>query len=359
MEAAMEHQSNSEHRNVGRKCRFVFAGLVATATAALICAAPALAQPTVQPTGPAWPVQPQFEKSTKAREAISGAACAPTSTPVCLAGNDEKKYAQFFSIKDKTLIPGELIRLVPDEENGVEFGELDIEGVAYDRGFFYAIGSHGAPRKEDKEFDPTRFLIFRFKVNEQTGKPAFKFSEEFVDTEAIAKRNTLREVIKNTKEIGPFAEKHLDEENGANIEGIAVKGERIFLGFRGPSVGGNAFILAVDTNGVFGTGAMNPEVYSLPLGDNIGIRDLAPLKAAGMLVLSGPAVGKSGTYSVLHWDERSHAWKRLAVLGGIPAGGKPETLIVLDEENDAQHYRVLVLIESIENGHPLEFRVPR
>lgn len=247
---------------------------------------------------------------------------------------------------------------MPDKENGFELDELDTEGVAYDSGFFYVIGSHGAPRKTGKKFDPSRFFIFRFKVNEQSGKPDFKFSDDFVDTKAIEKRNTLREVIKNAQDIGPFAEKPLNDANGANIEGIAVKGERIFLGFRGPSVGGKAFILVVDVKGVFEGSAMNPRPpKDIPLGDKIGIRDLAGLKT-GMLILSGPAGDTSGTYSVSHWDDRSDAWKPLAVLGGIPAGGKPETLIVLDE-TDPQHYRVLVLIESIENGNPLEYLVPR
>lgn len=89
----MEHRSNFQYRGFGGKCCFAVAALVAAVTAALICGAPALAQPTIQPTGPAWPVQPQFEKSKKAREAISGAACAPTAPPVCLAANDEKNYA--------------------------------------------------------------------------------------------------------------------------------------------------------------------------------------------------------------------------------------------------------------------------
>jgi Protein of unknown function (DUF3616) len=352
----MGHRSNFEHCNAGRK-RGAAAGLLAAVTTALVCGAPAFAQPIIQPTGPAWTVQPKFEKNADARKAISGAACAPTSPPVCLAANDEKKYAQFFSIKDKALAPAELIRLVPDKENGIEFDELDAEGVAHDGGFFYVIGSHGAPRKAGKPIDPSRFFIFRFKVNEQSGKPDFKFSDDFVDTTAIEKRSTLREVIKTAPNIAPFAEKPLNDENGANIEGIAVKEGRIFLGFRGPSVAGKAFILTVDANGVFGSGSMNPTVHSVALGDKVGIRDLAALKT-GMLILSGPAGDTAGAYAISHWDEKSGASKSLAVLGGVPAGGKPETLIVLDE-GDPQHYRVLVLIEGIENANPLEYRVQR
>jgi hypothetical protein len=104
---------------------------------------------------------------------------------------------------------------------------------------------------------------------------------------------------------------------------------------------------------------MNPTVHLLPLGDNVGIRDLAALQE-GMLLLSGPTVGPAGTYAIWYWDEGSKdpTPTPLAVLGGVPAAGKPETVIVLDE-SDPQHYRVLVLIESIANGAPLEYLVPR
>jgi hypothetical protein len=61
---------------------------------------------------------------------------------------------------------------------------------------------------------------------------------------------------------------------------------------------------------------------------------------------------------VHYWDGQSAETKPLAVLGGIPAGGKPETLLVLSE-NNAKQFRVLVLIESIANASPLEYVIPR
>ena len=185
------------HPNKGSRAA-CFAGAL---TAALLFSAAASSQPTVAPNGPAWKVKPAFEKTDKVREAISGAACALTLPPTCLAVNDEKSYAQFFAIKGRKIVPHRLIRLVPD---GTEPGELDIEAVAYDRGFFYVTGSHGAPRNPGAAIDPSRFFIFRFRVNERTGKPRFRFGDEVVDTTAIVKTNALREVIKTTAEIGPF-----------------------------------------------------------------------------------------------------------------------------------------------------------
>jgi hypothetical protein len=325
--------------------------------AAQLCGAAAAAQPTIAPNGPPWKVKPPFEKSDKAREAISGAACALTLPPTCLAVNDETKYAQFFAIKGRKIDPSRLIRLMPDKVDGVELGSPDAEGTAYDRGFFYVIGSHGAPRNPGAAVDPSRFFILRFRVNERTGKPRFRFGDEIFDSTSIVKTNGLREVIRSAAGIGPFAEKPLGE-NGANIEGIAVKDDRMFLGFRAPSVDGRAFVLEVNVGFVFGNDPLRSKVHSLPLGADTGIRDLAVLrKGQGLLVLAGP-VQSTGTYSVHAWDGQSTETRSLAVLGGLPSGAKPETLLLLSETS-AKQYRVLVLLESIANASPLEYLIPR
>lgn len=325
--------------------------------AALAVGTASSAQQTVMPSGPPWKVKPAFEKTDKVREAISGAACALTLPPTCLAANDEANYAQFFSIKGRKLDPSRLIRLVPDKENGVAIGSLDAEGVAYDHGFFYVIGSHGAPRNPTAAVDPSRFFLLRFRVSERTGKPRFRFGEETVDTTAVVKTSALRDVIKSATEIGAFAEKPLGE-NGVNIEGIVVREDRMFLGLRAPSVNGRGYILEVNVGGVFGSDPIKPKVHGLPLGADAGVRDLAVLrKAPGLLVLAGP-VQSAGSYSVHYWDGQSAGTKPLAVLGGLPAGAKPETLLVLNE-NNAKQYRVLVLLESVINASPLEYLIPR
>lgn len=322
--------------------------------AALLISTAASSQPTVAPYGPPWKVKPAFEKSDKVREAISGAACALTLPPTCLAINDETHYAQFFAIKGRKIVPHRLIRLVPA---GAEPGDLDIEAVAYDRGFFYVAGSHGAPRNPAAAIDLSRFLLFRFRVNERTGKPRFRFGDDVVDANAIVKSSAVRDVIRNSPGIGPFAEKPLGQ-NGANIEGIAVRDDRIYLGFRGPSVDSRAFILEVGANAVFGSEPMTSKVHAIQLGPETGIRDLAALrKTPGMLVLAGP-VGDSGVYSVHYWDGQSAETKPLANLGGVPRDGKAETLLLLSEGN-ARYYRVLVMIENIANGNPLEYLIPR
>jgi hypothetical protein len=76
----MKHPSHCVPHSFGRTGRRIVTGLVMTATAAVLGLAPAFAQSPLQPTGPPWPVAPEFKKDAKARKAISGAACAPTWT---------------------------------------------------------------------------------------------------------------------------------------------------------------------------------------------------------------------------------------------------------------------------------------
>ncbi|WP_428674851.1 hypothetical protein [Roseibium sp.] len=94
----------------------------------LFWTAPALADITRAPES--WQVTEDFGKSREARSSLSGAACA-NPTNVCLAVNDEKKYAQFFTIDGNSVSPGPILPLLPKKIGGVEMKEIDAEAVAY------------------------------------------------------------------------------------------------------------------------------------------------------------------------------------------------------------------------------------
>ena len=152
----------------------------------------------------AWTVAPNFEKNSDARKALSGAACV-AGTNHCFAVNDEKKYAQFFDIDGRTIVPAELIRLLPDEVDGVEMDEIDAEGVAYvdaaapgEQPFFYVTGSHGLSRKG--ALQPSRFFLLRFPVDPATGRPSFPFGDDEAAPE-VARTAQLRETIKNAADL--------------------------------------------------------------------------------------------------------------------------------------------------------------
>jgi hypothetical protein len=96
---------------------------------------------------------------SKARMNISGAACADVRATKCLLVNDEKNFAQFFSIRAETIVPAQPVLMLPIKDEEGTLGEVDAEGVAYDDGYFYIVGSHGAGRHKGK-IQRSRFFFF-------------------------------------------------------------------------------------------------------------------------------------------------------------------------------------------------------
>lgn len=313
--------------------------------------------PKIAPEAAKWSVTSIFEKNTNGdledqpRLNLSGAACVPTAPKFisCLIANDEKKYAQFFSIDGTTISPQKLIRLSDADK------DPDAEAVAYADGYFYVTGSHGRSRKKNNANDSS-YVVFRFPVDPATGAPPFAVTEKKVVGVDASMR--LREAIRTGADIKDYYDKPLAQ-GGVNIEGIAVKAGRMHLGLRGPSSGNKAFVISVDAAAVFTENSdLKSVVTPLELGLNTGIRDLATV-SDGILVLAGPTRSEAVPYSVWLWDGVSGNAKPLATLdlGGIDKNGKAEVLLLLAEETS--EYRVLVMFDGIENGGPASFRVPR
>jgi uncharacterized protein DUF3616 len=314
------------------------------------------AQHKLLPVATEWSVQSNFEKGAEARTNLSGAACVPTQPKftTCLIANDQKKYAQFFAIKGTTLIPGNIIRLV----DGAGKGDPDAEGAAYDAGYFYVTGSHGRSRYADQANDSS-YVVFRFPVDELTGEPTFEVSDRKV-ADGINRSERLRDAIKSSGEIGGFYNQPLSK-GGVNIEGIAVKERRMYLGLRGPSLNEHAFILEIDTEAAFTTtGNLDASVKALKLGKDAGIRDLARVDD-GILVLSGPVNDQPVEPALFHWNEKTGALRKLGELQlpvRLRGRAKAEILLVL-EDTTGQPWRVLVMFDGPENGAPTEYQVPR
>jgi hypothetical protein len=316
-----------------------------------------------------WEPSSIFEKDDKdealkkrPRMNLSGAACVPTTPKFtsCLIANDEKKYAQFFSIDGTTLSPLKLIRL-SDAKN-----DPDAEAVAYAKGYFYVSGSQGRGRHGNKS-GKASYAVLRFPVDPATGVPPFKVTEKKVVGE-VESSTRLRKVIKEACvvrdnlpadcSIRKFYDQAL-KGGGVNIEGLAVKDGRMHFGLRGPSNKGNAYLLSVDAEAMFTKHAdLNSKATSLPLGPNTGIRDLAAV-SDGILVLAGPTRSEAARYAVWLWDGVGNNARKLATLdlSGIKKAGKAEVLLPL--EDDGSTIRVLVMFDGIENGGAISFKIPR
>ncbi|EEE47325.1 DUF3616 domain-containing protein [Roseibium alexandrii] len=302
-----------------------------------------------------WSVKPEFDGKKKLRKSISGAACAPVAPPVCVVALDEKQRTQFFTLDGNRIIPGKSMRLLPKELNGAKTGEIDAEGAAYGDGFFYIVGSHGLSRKK-AEFNSSSFFLFRFPVDGETGVPEFKFSKKTV-APVIERTDELRAILKGAPDpIGHYAEKPLGEgDGGVNIEGLAYRDGRLYIGLRGPSVDGRAFLRSVNVDALFSNSKPDLDVIELALGSGAGVRDLAAV-SDGLIVLSGPVQSK-GDYALHHLRFPSLTLSTLADLKMPDRDHKAETVLVLSENRDS--FDLLVMYDGAVDGGPREYHLLR
>ena len=237
-------------------------------------------------------------------------------------------------------------------------GEIDLEALARDGDMIYAAGSHSRVRPKIKKSDdyaairrklteinlePTRDLIARFQLNT---------AGEVGPVETIS----LRKAIAASPELKPFADLP-GKENGVDIEGIAVRDGKLYVGFRSPVLRANYVPVMV-------TQFEQPEQADIRFVnlDGLGIRDLATT-ADGFLILAGPPAEGPGNYEVFAWNghdclKGATPQGRCQRLGEFPPlEGKPEGLTVRAETPDA--YEVLLVSDGAKNGQPTRYRVPR
>ncbi len=158
---------------------------------------------------------------------------------------------------------------------------------------------------------------------------------------------------------------------GVNIEGVAVRADKLYFGFRGPASGGKALVLAVETDALFGKSEARPAVVSMDVGAGRGVRDLLAVDD-GLLVLSGPDddaanenVGWTIGHLSLNGDGAGARFRTLAALDlsdvrlrRCDKEIKPEALTLLPGEA-GQPYRLLVFSDGMCDGGALMFHAPR
>lgn len=204
---------------------------------------------------------------------------------------------------------------------GVE-GEMDIEGLAVSEGYLWVSGSHSLKRRDSGEAgdpvatlkdmanDPNRSFLGRVPLVDRGAgivDPVGRIEPldgEGLDAACLPldpKKN--REGIKSYLSDDPLLRPFMDvpcKENGFDIEGLAVDGERILLGLRGPVVGTFALIVEVALKRT-GKGHLKPRkledgrryrLHALDLGGH-GIRDLL-IDEGRLLILSGPTADIDG-----------------------------------------------------------------
>lgn len=280
---------------------------------------------------------------------LSGIACI--SDRFGLIGADESRDVQVIEIsrKDKTLRVRDTVSLAPSGD------EIDIEAIAAEGDSYYIIGSHGISKKQG-EVQGNRYSLFRLGVDPATGRPTRPLSLE---------RTNLSDILRADPVLGEYFGKPL-QLRGVNIEGLAARNGRLFVGLRGPNLDGNAFVLEVGANDVFG-GKSQPSytLHRLQMGPGLGVREIVAVRSGFLLIAGNSASEPSEKYtqSVDYAQDREFlmvAWDGAGAevhkIGPIPdVVGKAEAMLVLEEAQD--HVTVLVLFDGPRQGRPTIYRL--
>lgn len=308
-----------------------------------------------------WTLQPVAEtwRFTGSREPLdlSGIARANGSHALLVADEAHELQTAIFDAGRHMVEAGPPIGLpLPEDHPAPKKPEADLEAVAWSHrdSCYYAIGSHGVGKKRG---DPqvTRHGVFRIPFNQSSGS---------IEASRI-RRTTLAPVLRGIPELQPFIDRPL-QQNGLQIEGLAARDGRLWIGLRAPNLDGAAVILEVDPDKLF-RGDSSAIVHKVPLGPGRGIRELAAL-SDGLLILAGnassepskrfpesQAPGPDNHFTLHHWGVGSQRVDQVAVLPA--AEGKAEGLLVLADEGSS--CRILVLYDGIAAGGPRVFRLVR
>jgi hypothetical protein len=236
--------------------------------------------------------------------------------------------------------------------------EIDMEGAASDSEYVYIVGSHSSRRTKIDEkgtYKKNRKRITRVRPHIESYS-LYRLSLDNEGKLVQKERIDLRDVLEADEVVGPFFDMP-GKENGVDIEGVAVKRGRLYVGFRGPVLRGN--LVPVVTFKFD-----RPEDYQLRfvrLGGR-GIRDLVAVEN-GFLVLAGPVGDGDGSYRLYFWNGQDcvpgeeESAGELTTLGDLAAepGKKPDGITIMSES--PAEWRLLV----VHDGDPLasEWIVPK
>ena len=215
--------------------------------------------------------------------------------------------------------------------------EVDIEGLDCDAGYLWIVGSHSLKRRKPKpggdpakqirrlaslRSDGNRYLLARIPMAPEEGGE-WALHARCADADGgdrVAARltggdrgNLLMDALRLDEHLAPFLGIP-GKDNGLDVEGLAVRGSRAFLGLRGPVLRGWAVLLELLLEDA------EPGLLRLaPLGDGgppyrkhfldlrgLGVRDLC-LYGSDLLVLAGPTMDLDGPAAVYRWNDALEA----------------------------------------------------
>jgi hypothetical protein len=252
--------------------------------------------------------------------------------------------------------------------------EIDIEALAIDRDRLWVAGSHSLIRQAPtggvdskrslRKFltdlatikrRPRRYLIGRLDLSARGGKIVSLANGTAPCVAFNRTGSSLTRVLRSDPHLSPFLNLP-DKENGLDIEGLAAKDDRLFLGLRGPVIRGYAVILqiAVDvdkhslTLAGIGAGGRRYRKFFLDLG-GLGVRDLTT-DGEDLVIIAGPTMVPTRPWAVLRWRKAFSARREglidpnaLRPLRGLAFEGpeRPEGITRFQHPDDGRGWLVV------------------
>ena len=231
-------------------------------------------------------------------------------------GNEALRYGEVHNLPLSELLD------LPGEADD----EADLEGMAVADGCLWVVGSHGLKRKNAKPgrehadnarrlakltLDGNRRLLARLPIEDDAhGVPTLVRQARDGRRAALlkgdAQTNLLTRALANDPHFGPFMAIP-GKDNGFDIEGLAVDGQRLLLGLRGPVLRGWSALIEIAVE------ARGAQLHLLPLDgsgtlvrkhflqlDGLGVRDLH-FSGDDLYLLAGPTMVLNGDIRVFKW----------------------------------------------------------
>ena len=209
---------------------------------------------------------------------------------------------------------------------GADDDEADLEGMAVADGYLWVVGSHGLKRKNIKPdrghadnakrlakvtLDANRRLLACLPIEpDAKGEPCLvrqaQDGRQALRLKGDAQANLLTRILADDPHFGPYMAIP-GKDNGFDIEGLAVDGQRLLLGLRGPVLRGWSALLEIAVE------AHRDQLRLVPLDesgtllrkhflqlDGLGVRDLH-FSGDDLYILAGPTMVLNGDIRVFKW----------------------------------------------------------
>jgi Protein of unknown function (DUF3616) len=183
--------------------------------------------------------------------------------------------------------------------------EADIESMDAAGGRLWICGSHCHVRSKPKSPGTLNAKIRTRPSRCLLGAVALGASganlEGLGESLPFAGGRTLRTCLTSSPYIEPF-ESLPSKENGLDIEGMVVRGSKVFLGLRGPLVDGIALVVEIELRRGLRIRKGALVLHLLDLG-GLGVRDLTRI-GSDIAILAGPVGSVAGPFRIFRWRPR-------------------------------------------------------